>query len=80
MFDDGEHDPAGCTVHTAGVTSLAGACPNVTYVIQGRTVVTTSATDFQNGSCSSVKAGRDVQVQGVELSDGTIRADVVVKQ
>ena len=40
----------------------------------------TAATDFQKGSCSSIKAGRDVQVEGVELVDGTIRADVVIKQ
>ena len=62
------------------ITSMSGDCPSVTYVIKGRTVVTTSATDFQKGSCSSVKPGKDVQVQGVELTDGTIRADVVVKQ
>ena len=62
------------------VTSSSGECPTVTYVIKGRTVVTTAATDFQKGSCSSIKAGRDVQVEGVELVDGTIRADVVIKQ
>ncbi len=32
------------------------------------------------GSCSSIKAGRDVQVEGVELVYGTIRADVVIRQ
>ena len=62
------------------VTSSSGECPTVTYVIKGRTVVTTAATDFQKGSCSSIKAGRDVQVEGVELVDGTIRADVVIRQ
>ena len=36
-----------------------------------------TSADFQKGACSKIKVGKDVEVQGVELSDGTIRADVI---
>jgi hypothetical protein len=73
--------PAPKAVTLSGkVTSISGDCPNVTYVIDGRTVVTSSDTDFQQGGCSSIKVGRDVEVRGVELSNATIRADAVIKQ
>jgi hypothetical protein len=56
---------------------MTGDCPNVSYVIKDRTVVTSAATDFQKGPCSKIKTGKDVHVEGVELSDRTIRADIV---
>jgi hypothetical protein len=40
---------------------------NVTYVLEEGTVVTTPATDFQKGSCASIKSGEDIKVEGVEL-------------
>jgi hypothetical protein len=73
--------PAPKTVTVSGdITSASGDCPNVTYVVQGRTVVTSDATDFQKGSCSSNRPGRQVEVQGVELANGTIQAAVVIRQ
>jgi hypothetical protein len=55
-------------------------CPNVTYVLKEGTVVTTSATDFQKGSCATIKPGNDIKVEGVELEGGIIRATVVIKK
>ena len=55
-------------------------CPNVTYVLKEGTVVTTPATDFQKGSCGSIKPGDDIKVEGVELEGGIIRATVVTKK
>ena len=55
-------------------------CPNVTYVLKEGTVVTTPATDFQKGSCASIKPGEDIKVEGVELESGIIRATVVIKK
>jgi hypothetical protein len=55
-------------------------CPNVTYVLKEGTVVTTPATDFQKGSCASIKVGDDIKVEGVELEGGIIRATVVIKK
>jgi hypothetical protein len=62
------------------IKSSSGVCPNVTYVLNEGTVVTTSATDFQKGSCSQIKPGNDIKVEGVELEGGIIRATVVSKK
>ena len=55
-------------------------CPNVTYVLKEGTVVTTPATDFQKGSCATIKVGDDIKVEGVELEGGIIRATAVIKK
>jgi len=55
-------------------------CPNVTYVLEEGTVVTTPATDFQKASCASIKPGDDIKVEGIELEGGIIRATVVTKK
>jgi len=62
------------------IKSSSGMCPNVTYVLEEGTVVTTPATDFQKGSCASIKSGEDIKVEGVELEGGIIRATVVTKK
>jgi hypothetical protein len=73
--------PASKPISLSGtIESSSGTCPDVVYVIAHRTVRTSAGTDFQKGSCSSTKPGKDVQVEGVELADGTIRADVVIRQ
>jgi hypothetical protein len=73
--------PAPKTVTLSGkIKSSSGTCPNVTYVLKEGTVVTTPATDFQKGSCASIKPGDDIKVEGVELEGGIIRATVVTKK
>ncbi len=62
---------------TGAVSSLDGTCPTLTFVVSGRTVHTTSATDFQGGSCNALADGNDVTVEGVEETDNSITATVV---
>lgn len=60
------------------VTELSGACPALTFKIRGLTVYTNSDTDFDR-RCSDVRNGREVEVEGMLMSDGTVRADKVEK-
>ena len=83
----GQADPSSAEAGPAVRQSLGVQCPEcrskwvaVTYVLKEGTVVTTSATDFQKGSCESIKPGNDIKVEGVELEAGIIRASVVSKK
>jgi hypothetical protein len=59
---------------------VSDQCPNVTLRVNGVTVVTTSATDFQKGSCNSVMVGREVTVQGMQnAATGIVTATTVVR-
>ena len=62
---------------TGDVRNLAGTCPNLTFVVEGRTIYTTSATEFSRGSCSKMRNGDPVEIRGTLMSDGRIRADRV---
>jgi hypothetical protein len=58
--------------------SVNGTCPALTFTVDGRTVYTTSATDYKKGKCSDLtKGGEDVEVKGTLMSDKRVRADRV---
>jgi hypothetical protein len=59
------------------VASLSGSCPAVTFSIRGQRVYTTSDTRFEDGRCSTLRNGLEVEVDGMLMSDGSVRADVV---
>jgi hypothetical protein len=59
------------------ISSLQGSCPTLTFVVAGRTVRTTSSTDFQGGACSSITDGDEVNVEGIEETDNSITASLV---
>ena len=65
---------------TGTVTAISGQCPNITLVVSGRTVVASGDTDFQKGSCSSLKVDTSVHVEGVEKATGIVNATVIAKQ
>jgi hypothetical protein len=66
--DDGE-------VQIRGVVSaLTGSCPALRFVVDGRTVTTTSRTDFRRGNCSHMANGLEVLVDGQRQSNGEIAA------
>lgn len=46
------------------VGSVTGACPSVTMVIEGYSVVTSATTVFTSGACSDLRAGTKVSVAG----------------
>jgi hypothetical protein len=61
------------------ISALQGSCPALTFVVDSRTVHTTSSTDFQGGACASIADGDDVTVEGVVESDNSITATSVRK-
>jgi hypothetical protein len=56
------------------IVSVSGGCPNVTFTVQGMTVVTDRSTDYTKSNCSDVHRGRDVSGAGMTQPNGTIKA------
>ena len=61
------------------ISSLQGQCPTLTFVVDTRTVRTTSSTDFRAGSCNTIDDGDDVTVEGIVETDNSITATWVRK-
>jgi hypothetical protein len=62
------------------VSSIVGECPAVTFLINGLTILASSATDFQKGSCKAIKVGTDVTVQGTPNAAGIVIATVIARK
>jgi hypothetical protein len=56
------------------VSNLGAACPNRTFVVNGTSVVTNSATRFDDGSCATLQNGTRVEVKGTRQSNGSVLA------
>jgi hypothetical protein len=56
------------------VASLSGSCPGVTFVLDGRTVMSSGSTNFKGGNCPKLKNGEAVIVRGMLTSEGTVDA------
>lgn len=56
------------------VTEVTGKCPNVTFTIGGKRLVTDGATRFDDGACADIVNGTKVEVDGITRRDGTLRA------
>jgi len=73
--DIDEPDP---DVELKGVVSgLGGACPNLSFSVNGTPVVTNNLTRFEDGPCSVVQNGTRVEVRGTRQSDGSVLATKV---
>ena len=59
------------------IGGLGGACPNRTFTVTGTTVVTNSATRYEDGVCGTLGNGTRVQVRGLQQSNGSVLADSV---
>jgi len=59
------------------VSGLAGACPNLTFIVKGTTVVTNSLTKFEDGSCTGVQNGMKVEAKGLKQPNGSLLAQKV---
>jgi hypothetical protein len=57
------------------VTSLGGACPDLTVTVSGTRVVTTASTKYRGGNCRHIAEGTRVFVVGERQSDGSVRAE-----
>ena len=74
--DDGDEDDG--EVHPEGtVTSLGGACPNVTFRVDGTPIRTSAATMFDDGGCAALENGDRVRIDGVQQPDGSVQATEV---
>ena len=61
------------------IGDVSGVCPSILFELRGRTVYTTSLTNFRKTSCGRIDRGTDLKVEGMEMSDGRVRADRVTK-
>jgi hypothetical protein len=72
-------DATGGVVEIEGsVGGLKGACPAVTFGVNGYDIATTAATTF-TPACADLKNGNKVRVQGERQADGTVRATTVTR-
>jgi hypothetical protein len=55
----------------------SGLCPILLFRVQDRDVFTLLGTDYSKGNCKDVRNGAEVAVEGVQMSDGQVRADKV---
>jgi uncharacterized protein DUF5666 len=72
-------DQLGAPVEIEGSTGgLKGACPVVTFSINGFSIVTDGTTTF-TPDCSTLKSGTKAKVKGTEQPAGTIKATSIEK-
>ena len=57
------------------MTNLSGSCHTATFTLDGRTVYTTENTSFERGPCRDLTNNQEVELDGVLMSDGRVRAD-----
>jgi hypothetical protein len=69
--------PTPSSTVSGAISSLQGQCPTLTFLVNARTVRTTSSTNFRGGSCNSIDDGDDVTVEGTVQADNSITATVV---
>ena len=73
--DDNDDNPGAAqeVEFTGTVSSLGGACPALTFTAAGRSVTTTSSTNFRT-ECSSIHNGLKVEVKGTATGNGPVTA------
>ena len=69
--DDDQGDDNG---FSGVVSGLLGACPNITFTLNGMLVRAGDATRFEDGTCARVHNSLKVEVHGQRQADGSIRA------
>jgi len=62
------------------VQSLAGACPNLRFTVDRNLVTTNSETRFRRGSCSDLKEGERVRVNGLRISGVVVAREVELRR
>ena len=59
------------------MSSLIGICPVIGFTVDRREVYALPGTDFEKGTCGDVRNGSGVDIRGVLMSDGRVRAEKV---
>ena len=57
--------------------NLGGACPAVTFKVNGIAVATDASTVWSGGTCATLRSGSDVEVKGTRQAGGSILATTV---
>jgi hypothetical protein len=56
------------------LAALSGNCPTISFTVQGRTVRTSTATEFRDGACTALANGKAVNAKGAAQPDGSLQA------
>ena len=56
------------------ISNRSGSCPNLTFMLDGRTVHTNNNTEFASDPCNKLKNGTKVDVEGVVQVDTSVLA------
>ena len=72
--DDDEDEDKDDDEFSGVVSGLTGACPNITFSLNGTLVRAGDATRFEDGTCARVRNTMRVEVHGDRQTDGSIRA------
>ena len=59
------------------VTGLGGQCPAISFSVSGSPVMTSATTTFDDGACSVLKNGDQVEVEGVRQANNVVTASRV---
>lgn len=62
------------TEFTGSLVSVGGACPNLTLLVAGKSVMTSASTAFLKAACTALRGGLTVEVSGMTQSDGSVSA------
>ena len=79
QIKDDETD--GAFVIKGSMGGLKGTCPNLSFGVNGYSIVTTSATGFvPTTACADLKSGTKVEVEGLRQADGSVTATKVTRK
>ena len=59
------------------VGNLSGSCPALSFRVKGVLVTTDAQTDYDKGTCQSIKNGLDVDVKGRLQPNGSVHAEEI---
>ena len=76
-----DDDTGGAFVIEGSRGGLKGTCPNLSFGVNGYSIVTTSATGFvPTTACADLKSGTKVEVEGLRQADGSVTATKVTRK
>ncbi len=70
--------PTASSVITGTVSALAGSCPAVSFTLEGKKIVASTATKYSGGTCADVKNGARLTIGGTAQTGGTVLATGVM--
>jgi hypothetical protein len=62
------------------IAALTAGCPSISFIVSGTPISTNASTEFKGASCSALKNGDKVKVEGTKQPSGTVLATEVKKQ